>query len=244
MSDYLLFAVAPYIAAVALLVVPGLRSAPGVSHPVNGGRTARRRFLARLVIGGCIVAVTIGHIVLLAAPAAVLRWNRSTPRLLLLEGAGFCLGLGCLVAVARAIARHVREAAQHPARPLVDLIALTLIAVAVVSGVGLAVVYRWASAWSVVTLTPYAVSLVHLRPRIELVAATPFLVRLHVFCTFAIAPLLPFTAMGSLALVATRRLAGTVTRPVSIAFRRARAAVEDWIRRHARLEAIWGEKEN
>src|SRR5205823_8326193 len=41
--------------------------------------------------------------------------------------------------------------------------------------------------WSSVTLTPYLHSLLRAAPAVSLVADTPLLVRLHVFCAFAIA---------------------------------------------------------
>jgi nitrate reductase gamma subunit len=65
------------------------------------------------------------------------------------------------------------------------------------TGVVVAGGYRWASSWSVVTLTPYLDSLATLHPRVELIASTPFVVRLHVVAAFATVVLVPFTRAGS-----------------------------------------------
>src|SRR5213083_1575988 len=52
---------------------------------VAPGQDAARR---RRIVAVCAIALAAGHLVLLGAPHAVLRWNRSMARLLLAEGAG------------------------------------------------------------------------------------------------------------------------------------------------------------
>jgi nitrate reductase gamma subunit len=210
MNDHILFAVVPYLAVVAFV----LGSAFRVSATVPVAPAARGQGAARpcRIVAACAIALAVGHLVLLAAPAAVLRWNRSMDRLLLGEGAGVCLGLLCLLVLARSMRRCLTGSSAR-SQPVGDVIALTLVGTAIGTGVLLAVLYRWASSWSVVTLTPYAVSVLKLVPRVELVAATPFLVRMHVFCTFAILVVLPFTTGGSLALVTVRRAVETTLAP-------------------------------
>ena len=260
-DDYLLFAVVPYVAAVALVVLCAIRftTATSVLRAIDR-RRARRQARARIVVGGAVVGIVVLHVTLLAAPAAVLRWNTSTARLLLLESIGMGCGLICAVAAVLKIRRLVlddmreeRRARKHRQR-VIDLIAMTLAGVAVVSGVALAVLYRWASSWSVVTLTPYAASLLQGRPRVELVASMPFLVRLHVFSTFALAALLPLTLLASRMLAAVARCLQLIARPVTPAAgltRRARRliqapadTIQDWIRRNVRPGAFWHEEES
>ena len=209
MNDHLLFAVVPYFVLVAFVLSSLLRSAASVPAAASAGGqgAARRRMIA-----ACAIGLAAGHLVLLAAPNAVLRWDRSMARLLLAEGAGICLGALCLVAVAHALWRRL-AASNAPSQSVGDVIALTLVGMEIGTGVLLAVLYRWASSWSIVTLTPYAVSVLKLVPRVELVAATPFLVRMHVFCTCAILVALPFTTVGSLALVTVRRVVETALAP-------------------------------
>jgi nitrate reductase gamma subunit len=244
MSDYTLFVAAPYVAVLSMLVVSVVRCAAGVSRrPVDHGPITVCECLARLVTRAALAAIVGAHVALLAAPATVLEWTRSPSRLLLLESIGFCFGLVCAAAVTGSIARHVRDAANCTCRRLPELLASTVLAVAVVSGVALAVAYRWASVWATVTLTPYAVSLIHFSPRVELVAATPFLVRLHIFSSFAVAALLPFTAIGSSVLIAARRAAEHGTRKLSLALTMPRAAVSGLVKRTVRPEAIWYDEE-
>ena len=79
------------------------------------------------------------------------------------------------------------------------------------------------------TLTPYVVSLARLAPREELIAATPFVVRLHVFCSFALVALLAVAWLGVLAQAALDHVFDRV------------AAVLGRLRV---VEEIWREEEN
>jgi nitrate reductase gamma subunit len=172
-------------------------------------------------------AIAALHLLLLFAPNAVLRWNRQTPRLLMLEAVGFVAGVLCSIASAGRLWRHLADRTDDE-RSLPTTVALTLVLVATLSGAALAAAYRWASSWSVVTLTPYVVSLLRLAPREELIAATPFIVRLHVFCAFPLVAVLVFTWLGSLAQTALDRV-----------FDHGAAAIE-----HFRLHDVWREEEN
>jgi nitrate reductase gamma subunit len=184
--------------------------------------------IRRAAVAAAVFAVAALHLLLLFAPDAVLRWNRHASRLLLLEAIGFAAGVICSMAAISRWRRHLFDAAGHEDRSLADTVWLTLVLMAVVSGVALAVAYRWASSWSVVTLTPYAVSLARLAPRAELIVATPFVVRLHVFCSFPLVALLAFTWLGAMARAALNRVCD-------------RAAA---ILGHLRVEEIWREEEN
>ena len=70
---------------------------------------------------------------------------------------------------------------------------------------------RWASSWSVVTLTPYVLSLPSTHPRVDLVASTPFLVRLHVLGAFAAIALLPFADTFARSVARVRRSVRAIT---------------------------------
>jgi nitrate reductase gamma subunit len=244
-ADDLLYAIAPYAASASLVLVFVVRC---VSAALAGGmivdRSARPPLGVRLVHAAGIIGLLTLHAVLLVTPAAVLWWNRRIPRLLLLEAAGLCVGVVCLWAVLRAIWRHMLAAATPYPRPLIELVSLTLVGLAVSSGVALAVGYRWASSWSAVTLTPYAASIVRLEPRIELVVATPFLVRLHVFSTFALAPLLPFTLAGSRTVILAARGVRGAARSAAVALAPVVSAFEETARRVLRPETLRGEEEN
>src|SRR5207248_245905 len=120
----------------------------------------------------------------LAFPDAALRWDRDIFRLAVIEAARLAAGG---VAVAAAVALFARLLAPEPrrTRSAVDIVAATLLLVGVGSGLAVAILYRWASAWSAVTLAPYLLSLARFQPATELVTHLPVLVKLHVVSAFA-----------------------------------------------------------
>ena len=232
MNDDLLFASAPYIAACAMLVAAAYRFLALPDHAVDRLRRPDNGSpVVRMVAGGASLVLAALHAVLLSAPEAVLRWNSNGRRRVALESAGILIGAVCLIALGRMIWRHRPASGPDHGTAIGDVVMSTLLGVAIVSGLMIAILYPWASSWSVVTLTPYAVSLMNVNPRVELVASMPFLVRLHVFCTFAIFVAIPFTRVGSTALVWMRRVAATAATPVTRTSRLLGAAAGEWTRR-------------
>jgi nitrate reductase gamma subunit len=112
--------------------------------------------------------------------------------LIVLESVGLTATIVALVSL---LLTSVRYLGRH--RSSFDIIAATLILLQLVSGLTIAVRYRWASSWAEVTLTPYLHSLLGFRPSIVLVARMPFVVQLHVFCAFAILAIVPMGLMAS-----------------------------------------------
>jgi nitrate reductase gamma subunit len=242
-QDDVLFAAAPSAALLCLIVTFVIRFTGAASDFRQIDDPPERQARVRLAIIAAALGLFAIHAILVAAPAAVLRWNRSTPRLLLFEAVGMCCGLIVAAATAAAIRRRTLDAPHGPGGRLADLIALTIVAVAIACGLAVAAVYRWASSWSVVTLTPYARSLVQRTPRVELVAPLPFAVRLHVFSTFVIVALFPFTAAGTRVVAAAARRAREIGRLFVRTIRPATAAIQDWSKRAARSDELWREEE-
>jgi nitrate reductase gamma subunit len=187
-------------------------------------------FGVRAVAAAALVMTGL-HLLLLLAPEAVLRWNRDALRLLVLEACGFVAGVICSLAALARLQRQLFDRARSADRSFADTVALTLVVMTAVSGVVLAAGYRWASSWSVVTLTPFAVSLVRLSPRVELIAATPFVVRLHVYSVLPLAALVSLTVVVPRAQLVVNRVAD-----------RAAAALANL--RILRRQEIWREEEN
>jgi nitrate reductase gamma subunit len=150
----------------------------------------------------CLLA--LAHVVGILFPAAVLAWNAVPWRLYALEALGLAVGLSALVACAASARRHLLKGAPVAAG-IADSMFLSLLLLGVLSGLALAVGYRWGSSWSAATLTPYVASLEQGRPQAELVAELPFLIQLHVFAAFAAAAVLPFTSVAGAALAALGR---------------------------------------
>jgi nitrate reductase gamma subunit len=213
MSDDLLFAQLPYlalaIAAVALLVQSTRAFAAAAASPAS-----TRPLIVRSVTAICAGVVLVHHGLLIAAPHVIGQWNVGSRRLLTVELVGVAVGLVASLSALDVMRRALTAAAPQRAT-LAGTLHATLAAVAMASGVAVAIVYRWAAAWSVVTLTPYVVSLGAFQPRVSLVASAPFLVRLHLLGAFACVAALPLGRAASAAIASAAR--GVRSRLASLA---------------------------
>ena len=183
------FSQAPFVALIVCAIAGAIVCGRIANHsqaPRRGRWTA-----ARCLLSIAFAAVGIEHLLLLVAPQAVLHWNADVRRLIVLEAGGAIAGCACVAAALVALWRQLFTDASRN-QSIGRTLNLSVATVMMVSGVAIAVAYRWASSWSVVTLTPYVLSLPSTHPRVDLVASTPFLVRLHVLGAFASMALLPF----------------------------------------------------
>ena len=246
MSDHALFAVAPYVAAVCLAVVMLLR------YRIARGRgrlTAVEASLTRELFGGQrawslgIAGLAVAHLILLAFPGLVLAWNQSLARLIVLEVVFFAFGVIALVGLLHLIVAHVRNPAARAGSSVADTAFLGLLVVEIVSGLGLAVLYRWASSWSVVTLTPYLHSVLGLDPKLALVQSLPYLVRLHVFAGMALVALFPFTHLVYAVLIPIDRAATLLLAPAQRVLQRAGTRLAEAVRMGGRRLG-WREEED
>jgi nitrate reductase gamma subunit len=212
--DYLVFAVAPYVAALAFLPVcaaryllwrargDGERPAPlsrGITPPIGtAGRVA-------------LLVVALGHVLALVFPEYLLQWNRQFGRLLALEASG---AIAAVVAIAALVMSAIRSARGGHHDAPADVVARTLVLIAMVSGLAVAAIYRWASIWSAVTLLPYLYSLIGLDPKPSLVTYLPPLIKLHVASAVALVAVLPFTGTALAAIAGIDRLARRALAPL------------------------------
>lgn len=225
MSGHALFVVAPYLAAVSLVAVTLLRYLLARQH---GRLRLERAWTARALFGGPrvwtvgMVGLAVGHVAILGFPGQVLAWNHHFDRLLALEVALFACGVAALLGLLALLVKHVRSPEVRAKSSVADTAFLGLLLVLMVSGLGLAVLYRWASVWSVVALSPYLRSLVQLAPEPAVVEAMPYLVKLHLFTGIALLAVLPFTHLVFALLVPLDRAAVRMAAPFRLAAHLAR----------------------
>jgi nitrate reductase gamma subunit len=232
LRDYLLFAVAPYIAALALLVAGAARYVLWHGWPNPYGASVSRRNGIRFVRAAwrsALIIVALGHVLAFAFPTYLLLWNRQVFRLVVLEVTGVLAGSLASAGVLATLVRLSQARDGDDAASPVQVIARTLVLVGMWSGVGIAAFYRWASSWSEVTLVPYLVSVVRLEPSSALVTRLPVLVKLHVACAFAIVAAFPFTDMALLLVMHVDRLGRRTIAPVLGIARGAGSALGAWI---------------
>jgi len=214
-----LFLAFPYAALLILIVGLGVRHAIARRRPdtiASAAAQAWELFRGSRAWRIGLLATTLGHLTALVVPGAVLAWNGVPLRLYLLEASGFLLGVVALVGVVQVMWRHVgRGLVSAPRLPeIADYALLSLVCVAIVSGLVSAVLYRWGSSWAIGTLVPYIRSLARAAPAPALIEQMPFLVRLHVFTWFAMLAVLPFTSAALIVVAAGDRALLAIARPV------------------------------
>jgi nitrate reductase gamma subunit len=227
----LLFLAFPYAALLVLIVGIGLRFAMSRRDP-EGTRAAARsawQLFSGTTTWRIGLAVTFGiHMLGLLIPRSILAWNGVPVRLYLLEDGGFLLGVVALVGWVKIMRRHITKttaSARATLQEIADCVLLSLFCMALVSGLSIAILYRWGSSWSASTVAPYMASLARGAPLTHLVENLPFLVRLHILSWFAIIALVPFTSASLIAVSALDRVVALVLRPINAATRVGRRAM-------------------
>ncbi len=179
-----LFAVFPYIAFGILAVVTVLR---WWRHPFSVSSLSSQLLESRRLYWGSVSfhwglsLVLVGHFAALIVPRGFEIWNGASLRLYLLEATGLALGLwagfGLTVLLVRRLGNRRVAAVTSP----MDLVVLVVLAIQIVTGLWIAVGYRWGSYWGTAVLVPYMRSILTLSPDASYVEPLPFLIQLHVF---------------------------------------------------------------
>jgi len=128
-------------------------------------------------------------------PRAFELWNRTPLRLYLLEITGLALGLWLLAGLLILVYRRLSDVKVREVTTRMDLVVLAVLAVQIVSGLWIALGYRFGSFWGPAVLTPYIRSLLLLQPRPELVANLPHVVQIHAFSFFVLLVVFPFSRL-------------------------------------------------
>jgi nitrate reductase gamma subunit len=241
MNDSFLFVVCPYAAFALFVVLTAVRCLVARRRPDL--LRARMRETRSVFTGGIfwfsLAALMLAHGVGLLLPRAVLSWNLSPARLYLSEGVAFALGLVALLTGSRLVWRHLKRPGGGLFEEVCDTAFLALLFVVVLSGLLVAVKYRWGSSWGVMTLTPYALSLLRGTPTMSYITEMPFLVQLHVLSTFAAVAALPLTRLSALMVSVVEIGLDLAARPFSAAQDRAGA----WIQKFNLSAWLWPDED-
>jgi nitrate reductase gamma subunit len=236
------FVLWPY-AAFAMLVAGTLlrylmmwRRSPSLAGEVSEAWTVfRGNKLWRLTL----VILLAGHLSGLLFPRAVLRWNSVPARLYAMEGLLFLAGCIAVLNGGVLIWKHLGRSSPSFFASVLDTAFLAFLMVGLVSGLGVAAVYRWGSSWGAMTLAPYVSSLLRGEPAVDLAAQMPFLARLHVLSSFAAIAVVPFTRLSTL-------LVGLIHGGITLASRPLSAtsnAVGAWLSKHNPGTLFWPEED-
>ncbi len=140
----------------------------------------RAHFWALVPFHAGILVVLAGHVVAFLIPRSILAWNAVPARLLVLETVALAGGVLALAGLAAAVARRGSLQVLRRSTSAFDWVMYALLLAQIATGVAMAVAYPWGSSWYASTAVPYLWSLVMLQPDAAVLAAMPWLVRLHV----------------------------------------------------------------
>src|SRR5258707_5014553 len=222
MKTDILFATWPYVALGASaggLVVRYLL----LRRRIDAAKTESGQAMA-IFAGGPVWRISLCillaiHVVVLAAPQAILAWNGVPLRLYVLEGSGFLFGSLALGGWAEVMWRYLARPCPCIKSAVGDAVLLGLLFVVLASGFFMKALYRWGSSWGAVTLTPYVTSVIRGKPATDLVDELPFLVRLHVASSFGVLVALPFSRVASFLVVALHGAVAATVAPAGRAIR-------------------------
>ncbi len=197
-DNELLFVVIPY-AAIALLVIVTIlrwRFAPfTVSSMSSQLLESKRLFWGSISFHWGISLVLVGHLLALLIPRGFEIWHGVRFQTLLLEITGFALGLWALFGIIVLILRRIQVPRIKAVTTPMDSVVLGLLLLQIVTGLWIAIGYRWGSFWGTSVFVPYVRSLLTLSPQPELVAALPWVLKTHVLSFFAFVAVFPFTRL-------------------------------------------------
>ncbi len=142
-----------------------------------------------------ILVVLMGHFLAFLIPDAILLWNGSPVRLIVLEVTGFTFGLAVLVGLSLLFYRRLTNERLRMVTNRMDILIEVILLVQVVLGLWIALGYRWGSSWFAADLSPYLWSIIKLDPQIAAVSAMPTVIQLHIALAFVIILLVPFTRL-------------------------------------------------
>ncbi len=194
----LLFVVFPYVAVVTAIVgsVVRWRKFPFTVSSLSSQLLESRRLRwGSVPFHWGISLILVGHLLALIVPRGFELWNGAPLRLYLLEATGLALGLWTLFGLIMLIWRRLTAPRIRAVTTPMDLVVLGVILVQVITGVWIAMGYRWGSFWGTAVFVPYLRSLFALQPDVSVVGTLPFALQAHVVSFWVFLVIFPFTRL-------------------------------------------------
>ena len=164
--NQVLFDVFPYVALT--LAVAGTvlrwRVLPFTVSSLSSQLLERRKlYWGSVAFHWGITLLLLAHLAVLVWPRGVERWNQVPARLYALEITGLALGVWTLVGLGILIFRRLSEPKVKAVTSPMDLALLAVLALQVVTGLWIALGYRFGSQWAPAVFVPYVRSLLALQ---------------------------------------------------------------------------------
>ncbi|MCC7301301.1 MAG: respiratory nitrate reductase subunit gamma [Bacteroidia bacterium] len=234
MTNFLLFVAFPY-ACLAIFLVGS------IYRYINRGFTVssissqflegRRLFWGSQPFHWGLFFLFFGHLIAFLFPRAVLAWNGTPVRLLILEITSFAFGLCALFGIVMLIIRRLSNRRLQIVTSPMDLVVYIILLTQIISGLLVAYYSRWGSSWFAAFLSPYLKSIFVLDPQIDGIASvTSLSLKVHVISAFALVGFIPFT-----------RFIHFLVYPVDYLWRSYQQVVWNWNRKHIRTSRAHSE---
>lgn len=198
MSNYILFAVFPYIAFFTAVVVGLYRYfTDRFSYSSFSSQFLENRqlFWGSVPWHYGIILILSAHVLAAIFPSFWQNLLGTTGRLYFMEITGIVLGIMVILGIALLIVRRIANPRVFAVTSILDWILLADLLFQVILGVYIAIAYRWGGLWYLHTAVPWLSSLVKLNPDISTIIPLPLIVKLHYFNAFVIIGLFPFTRL-------------------------------------------------
>jgi len=196
--DLLLYVVFPYVALVLAIVGSVYRM---IRQPFTVSSVSSQLLEGKKLYWGSvpfhwgILIILIGHVIALIIPAGFEAWNKVPIRLYLLEITGLTLAIWALIGLGVLLYRRVHDAKIRAVTTKMDMAVLALLLAQVITGIWIAIAFRFGSSWGTSVFVPYVQSLFVLDPRPELVEPLPFILQLHSTLFFVFLTIFPFSRL-------------------------------------------------
>lgn len=142
-----------------------------------------------------IIIILTGHLIGFLFPKSVMAFNGVPMRLYILEVAAMAFAILTLIGIVGLIYRRVSNTRIQAVTSKMDVVLLVLLLFQVISGLWVALAYRWGSDWYVSVAVPWLWSLIKLSPDIAAMAQLPLMLKLHALNAFALVAVFPFTRL-------------------------------------------------
>ncbi len=230
--DTLLFIVLPYL-AIAVFVIGTISRYTSTRFKFSSLSSqfleGKNLFWGSVPFHWGILFLFFGHLIAFLIPGSVIAFNSDPLRLYILEITAFIFGLCVLVGLINLVYRRLTRTRLLVVTNYMDVIIEILLLAQVVTGLWVALEFRWGSSWFASDLTPYLWSIFSLQPDILAVSALPWLIKFHIAGAFIFVLLIPFT-----------RMVHFLVAPVNYIWRPYQLVMWNWRRKKIRMpESGW-----
>ncbi len=142
-----------------------------------------------------LLVIFTAHLFWFLFPEATLIWNHEPFRLYIMEISVLIFGLLTFTGLLNIMIRRVIDKKVKIVTSSADWVVLGILTVQILSGLYVALFYRYGSSWFASSLSPYLLSIFKVNPDLSFISAMPFIVKLHIASAFSIIFLFPFTRL-------------------------------------------------